>query len=762
MNLPELIQADFRRLLPGVEVTVDGTYVFTKDPATGQEDVFEYKLVAAAPAEQPELFIRSSDPKMPHQRFGEFWAKRLNFPAVGERVATRLSSVLDGTHFIEPVLRIKSLSTDDSKPLECFEDAFQRSEEAKHLQLLFVSADGGRGKSTLLRKKVLDGIRYSATPMHLFIDVHGKSFASLAEHIAFALDTVAPWIAYDGFMVLLAIGAARLILDGFDELGVELGEDVVFERLRGFVDEVMDVRSEHQRHFSAQDAIRLVLSGRTQYFGSVGLRQRVQSLAHACSLIEFRPWPVDRAIDYVTTNVPSVSAEYVTSLRAGLSRIEQQHPEIYDLAVHPVALKMFAEARFNFELVEATQAAGGTTTLRGLVKLLDLGIQTLLEREEAKHISPSGTSLFPLSLQKAILEQTCAELLKSGEDPLSFDPFFVEYAAAAVAQDSALDKDASRRLAAAAPQHVLFGLGATRPVKSVGFPHQTVFDVIAGWAVSERLASGSATASTLLQAKYLDDELLASVVLRLQSSPEAMTRLADLTERNLTSKGDPTVTWNLAKLCFDRRLVGGAPAVPSRGAWEIHGGSFVQIGFDPASLDGALFTDCEFNLCELALPTNTPARFYNCLWHQCSVSAEAESKADVRRDCRVIVVSPVLFGHELPVVSDVEEVEEAFRPVGGVRFTDRPTPARTNTETQRLLLRFAKEASKRSTFRIDEIRKHVPVEEPIARRYVTRLRELGYVKERHVPFAGRDNIFSVSGDVVRAAEELFARGEFSD
>lgn len=758
-TLPQVLRSDFGSLLPGSEVSVDEEYIITKDPATGVEDIFQYRLVAPSPTQPTDLFIKSSDANTPHEKYAEFWARRLNFKGVGQRVDARLSALLDGTRFIEPVLRLRSLSDDSVVPLECFEDAFVRTPEDDNLRLLFVSADGGRGKSTLLRKRVVDAVRFAPTPLHLFVDVHGKSFASLAEHIAFELDTVAPWIAYDGFIRLLALGAARLVFDGFDELGVELGEDVVFERLRSFVDDALAVRAEHVKLFAPRDAVRIVIAGRTQYFGNVNLRQRVQGLANASSFVEFEPWPVERAVDFVSANVPSAEGEYLIGLREGLSRIEP-HREIYQLAVHPVALKMFAEARFKFELVEIAQAAGGFATVRGLVRLLELAVQALLQREEAKHISPAQTSLFPISVQKAVLEQTCAELLKSGENPLSFDAFYVEYAASAVAQESALDKEATRRLVGAAPQHVIFGLGSLRPGKTLGFPHQTVFEVIAGWAVSERLAAGTAAGSSLLQAKYLGDELLATVALRLQSMPQALVRLADLTQQYLCNRGDPTATWNLTKLCFDRRLVDGSPARPSSGAWDVKGAAFVQIGFDPSALEGAHFTNCEFSLCEIALPIRTSVTFVDCLWHQCSLLAVADSKADIRRDCRIIVVSPVLFGRELPVVSDIEELEDAVRPISTISFSDRQTPVRQLTELQKRLLRFAKEASKRGNFRIEEVRQRITVEDSVAREYVARLRELGFVKERHVPYAGRDTIYSVSGDVVRAAENMFARGEF--
>ncbi|WNG18277.1 hypothetical protein [Cystobacter fuscus] len=763
-SISRLVLDDFQTLLPGVEVSIeDDKYILIRDLGAGTEDIYEYSAVANEPGLKPDIYIRAGGPNF--ERYSDFWRRRLNFQKIGTRIRQQLVEKLEGTKVVKSKLVKRAFTDAKEEPLSNIRELLNSSPSGRELELLFVSADGGRGKSTMLRQFVVEELTSGEGRLYVFVDIHGKSFASLSEHIALELDRSAPWITFDGFLRLLSIGLIRLVLDGFDELGVELGEDIVFERLQDFLAEALKLRSSYGKSIAIGRRVVVVLSGRTQYFSNVNLKQKLSRLVEGASTwIEFQPWSPELAVKFVRDNLSTLipSPEYLLSLEAALSKIESEQSRLYGIVVHPVVLRVLAEAEVSFESVGFSAASGAEPAIRGLVSLLSHGIEALMLREERKHISASGVSLFPINIQRQILELVCAEVIKHNEDPLAFDPFYVEWSATLVAQNEALDQDAQRRLAGAAPQHVLFGLGGSAKSKTLGFLHQTIFDVIGGWVVSERIkSSDSVAASAILQVKYLSDEMLASAALRLQRAVHSMTRTADITQELLQSRRDPTVAWNLAKLCFERRLVAGRPAIPSSGKWSVSGATFVQISFDPLAMEGATFSRCEFSLCELSLPTNEPARFEQCAWSQCSFSFEVDSKAVIVRDCRATMLVPVLYGRECEIVSNLEDLGELLvDQFKGVSFVQPPQKQRQLTDRQKTIVRFVKELRRNQKVKIEQVRNRMQIDERLVWELVGRLKQLGYIREHGGPHSGKESYYQVVGDIDAGVEQLFEHGEF--
>ncbi len=768
MTVASLIKKHFERLLPLTSAEVDDRYIIVTDPLAQREDILEYKVVwPSVSSSAPRLYIGTSDHGF--AEYDQFWRHRLKLGIVQNRAQSELARRLEGTRFIQPRLSRRDLEGTGAKQPFALEMLVPPDGEASEtVAINFVVGDGGRGKSTALQNLAFERNKQGDSRAFIYVDIHGKSFASIPEHVAFELDRVAPHISFDGLSILASLGLVTLILDGFDELGIELGEEVVFQRLQDFLQYLVDLREEANSLFAPGSGISVLLAGRTQYFTNVNLRQRLSRLpSRHFSWIELEPWDPADAVNYVASNqltAPSDS-EYLFELQTTLDAVDRsQDSALYSLLVHPLVLRVVAEARIP--LPSATEELlARPLDNTGIVRILSSGVQRLLEREEKKHIAASGATLFPQAIQLSILETAATEIIRNGEDPTHFDPFIVEYAASLAAHESGLDRDAGRRLLGAAKQHVLFGLGAAAPQGTLGFLHHTLFDVIAGWVVAEKLLRSNgnfdAGISSIFQARHLSDEMLASAAFHLAERKGLHQRLADITQASMATSADSTLVWNLQKLCFDRRVVGDAAVLPSTGSWSVKNARFVQMAFSSESLEGALFDACEFFLCDFQLPRSDSATFNACTWHQSTLHFSSATQCIIREDCQPRSVFLAIEGKEPLWSVDLPELYEHVSFISGVSLERNREPLPKLTDEQRGLLRFAREAMRQSNFDVEGILEMIQLEARLAERFVQHLKRAGAIRQRNTgSFSGNRRKYSVSGDLVEYAYAAFKQGEF--
>lgn len=140
------------------------------------------------------------------------------------------------------------------------------SDEGKYdTRLCFVTADAGHGKTVLLRhyqyKNALDYCKGNSKQIFWHIDLHGRNLVLLNEAMMFEIGNLRlSGLYYNSILTLIKNDLLVLAIDGFDELGAEIGGEKVLGSLANLVTELDGqgtiVAASRRTFFDSQDYVK--------------------------------------------------------------------------------------------------------------------------------------------------------------------------------------------------------------------------------------------------------------------------------------------------------------------------------------------------------------------------------------------------------------------------------------------------------------------------------------------------------------------------
>lgn len=272
--------------------------------------------------------------------------------------------------FVPQHLRIEGRST-GSSGLDAL-DELVGSESAGGTRIVFLSAQAGQGKSSLLDVfTIRQAERFLASETSkvcLYVDAQGRGLARLDEAIARQLNDLQFMLSYNAVVSLVREGMLTLVVDGFDELIGSRGTyDDAFGSLSNFI-ETLEGRGT------------LVAATRSSYFtqeyGSRGsLLDADDEFAYELMLAELLPWDKRAQREYFDRVVAEASLSRENSRQAQREFSRLQSADNANLLSRP----LFARDMSLLVVDEWTVTAG--EEIRTTPELVSVLADSYMQRE---------------------------------------------------------------------------------------------------------------------------------------------------------------------------------------------------------------------------------------------------------------------------------------------------------------------------------------------------------------------------------------------
>ena len=264
--------------------------------------------------------------------------------------------------------------------------------------VIFVSAQAGVGKTTLLRELVRERaaeyLRGQSSAVWLYVDAQGRRLAQLDEAIAAELDDVRARFPYHATTALVRTGALVLVVDGFDELIGSVGSyDEAYSSLASFISDLHGYGC-------------LVASARSSYYEQEFLSRANKSMGFTTDSwilkgVRLLDWNDAQREDYIRRALRGYGAQgrNVDLIHEAVQRVLEQEE------VAEVSHKPFFVSRTVDIIFETAELPSGPT-------LLDRLVAAYIAREvEQKLRSPvTGAPMLTAEQYRYLLAEIAEEM----------------------------------------------------------------------------------------------------------------------------------------------------------------------------------------------------------------------------------------------------------------------------------------------------------------------------------------------------------------
>jgi hypothetical protein len=448
--------------------------------------------------------------------------------------------------------------------------------------VLFLTADAGVGKTSLLRAAVLRQAQQylsgRVTRVMLYVDAQGKALARLDDALAVSLQDLRSKFTYHTLASLVRLGLVVPVVDGFDELiGRKGGTDDAFQSLSGFLDRL----SGHGM---------IVASARDVYYeGEFTTRADADTRLHSWHVksLALQPWRVTEIKQYVT----------LVAARDKRSNIAQALLlDLEDLFASAEAADLRGKPFFIAHALELLLSGERVIPRRDFLASLT---DAYLSREaSAKLLLPSGEQILTSEQLAALFVELALEMWR--QETRELDAASVrEVVGLFGAASAGLDGEALRILTERAPTLALLGRGTRSG--SVIFEHEILYSLFLANALAERLMASA----HLLSRGSLPIEAARRLAQQVGSNVESPQAILDLLSK--ASRGDTPgqaqirdnaglVAVMLLDCVGERRrglivrdvVIGDAPL----GHLRLDGVTFERVIFLRTDLSAAVWTNC--------------------------------------------------------------------------------------------------------------------------------------------------------------------------
>ncbi|WP_164709776.1 hypothetical protein [Euzebya pacifica] len=300
-------------------------------------------------------------------------------------------------------------------------------------RLTFITADGGHGKSVLLReymhRNANSFLRGTSPYLFWHVDLQGRQLLRLSEALMGDLgDLRVAGLWMSGILALMRHRLLVLAVDGFDELAAEQGSNDAFGALSTLI---------HQLDGGGS----LVAASRRAFFDSDRFAHRsgllTRNMATACEFSELHlhPWGPSHALEFLTAvefegsgfSDPSVAYDDLRSELGGAD-----HPMLQ----RPFLLSQVAKGMLMTDLSAHRFLNGRNDPLKGVQNV----VEAFVEREVTQKWKVRETGLPYLSDEQhmAILGDVAEEMHRAGTDRIPLD--IIETLASVRVDDWGIDR----------------------------------------------------------------------------------------------------------------------------------------------------------------------------------------------------------------------------------------------------------------------------------------------------------------------------------
>lgn len=438
-------------------------------------------------------------------------------------------------------------------------------------RLIFVTADAGSGKTTVLRELVrLQAERYlagEATYLFLYVNAQGRALARFNEAMAVELQDLRTHLTYHAVAPLVREGLVVPVVDGFDELiGTQGGYDDAFSSMSSFLAQL-----------EGQGA--LVAAARSAYYEQEFLARANRSINSGIDSwsqwpVRLHRWSTDQVREYAANELGSDS-ELESAVEAAFA------PEdVSELRGRPLFV-----ARVVDLVKHRVQLSHG----RGL---LDSLVESYIEREQgAKLLSRTGRPLLDSDQLREYYTELALEMWHQKTRQLSRSS--LRETAELFAGIADLGDDGQRILIERAP--TLAFMESAGPTGGIEFEHETFMLYFLSSSFAEFwVADDPGPFAQILSKSDVTDELADYVVLKLAAwDPEWLVEKLQVVAASAILRRQ-----QIAENC-------GALAVaalrqnPESSGLHLRGFEFAGLDWSRVSARNLEFEDCALRRCDL-------------------------------------------------------------------------------------------------------------------------------------------------------------------
>lgn len=461
----------------------------------------------------------------------------------------------------------------DNIVLETVKDYLKNSYE--YIDVIFIKADAGTGKTTLLKHICLQQSRGFLNGnnnfLFLYVSALGKSLSSLEDVFAGELSRLRARLSPEALQILVRNKLVVPIIDGFDELLGSAGYGNAFGSLKSFLEKL-----------NSQGVV--LASARASFYDleftpKSKLNIKSNRLYFNTSPVELFPWDEDQIIEYLKLQ--------------GASNNDLELYHSLDKTYKSIIAKPFFASKF----LEYSSYASTKDDTPSLVEYL---VDSLIVREQTKLRDRNDTPL--------INEDTYLELYSEFADLMwqserrEIDVEEIRTMTEIKLDDLGYEREIIDQLVNRSS--TIAGLKSVDKNK-VTFEHELYFDYLLSKLIRGKISHGSNVLGSFLDRSILPDD--AVNFLSLQMANDDIT-LKSVLDKTLPDSNTPNRRRNLGKLVAT--YINHSKIINNISICHV---DLIDSNFDDAEFNSCKFKDIQFNNVSIA---NT--KFHNCSFEDVS------------------------------------------------------------------------------------------------------------------------------------------------
>jgi hypothetical protein len=475
-------------------------------------------------------------------------------------------------------------------------EAIVRAED-RRTKLVFVTADAGVGKTTLLtelvRRKATDYALARTEALWLYVNAQGSTLARLDQALAAALDDVRAPFPYHAVATLVRADALVLVIDGFDELiGAPGTYDDAYSSLASFL--------------TALDGNgTIIATARSAYYeqeflSRIGTIPGLAEEAWSLSRVELLAWNEEERFAYLANFAAEhlvAEEDRATFPSRVLGVFEQSGAG--DLASKP------------FFLARVAEFASDGRGLESGASLLDRLVNTYLAREaQGKLVRAHGVPILSDADLSSVYEELANEMWRQETRELSGATFreLIDL----MAQLFELDDISRAMVADRLPNSAFVHPGG--PPGSISFQHEIFFSYFLAKPILQSIASADAfTIATSLRKGRLPNqagELVGRSVVKDRKAPSVLQLLAKAPSS--ISIGAEQIRQNAGSIAAGM-MREGLPAKATLNALSFVDVDLSQVQCRDLTLQGCMFRGADLRSASFVASTASSTRFESIL-----------------------------------------------------------------------------------------------------------------------------------------------------